>query len=1706
MNGENELRRLAGALGVPATYRDASGQMRHVPMASLRAVCGAFGFDATDEAAASRSYALFVGAQDAEFLPSVIAVRGGGPVNVPLKLPLSATDRMLQWEVREESGRVHDGETKTQELPAVPDAYRPAGETAAKHLRLDLDLPPGYHRLRVRIPADALEATAELILAPARAYQPPKLEGGGRVWALSTQLYALRSMTNWGIGDFTDLIEVMACAARCGAAGVGINPLHSLFRDDPERASPYSPSSRLFLNPIYLDLTAIEDFDASDDARALAASPDFSAALGQARDSALVDYSKVASLKRRALELLYSQFRRHLDEPNDERGRAFRAFQASSGAALRQFAIFEALREHFGADRPELRDWRRWPLEFRSPASPSVSAFAEQAVRRVEFFEYLQWQADRQLLGVADCATRAELPIGLYRDLAIGVDSAGADAWAHQDVIVGGFSVGAPPDAWAPGGQNWGFPPLHPVVLRRSGYRMFIDVLRANMRGAGALRIDHVLGLMRTFWIPDGCTAMDGAYVHYPLDELLATVILESHRNKCLVIGEDLGTLPEGLREALHAAGLYSYRLLYFERGEEGRFLRPDEYPVEAVAAVSTHDLPTVVGYWCGHDIELREAVRDIGASEESMRARDERARDRDLMLAALRSAGVAGIEADARDPPLESIHRFLASSRSRLVLVQIEDLVRQLEQMNLPGTDRELPNWRRKLPATLTEIFADSALHDVLALVAAERPLPMTVQTAPRRHSAPRATYRLQLSSEFRFADLQHILPYLCELGISHVYVSPFLRARPGSTHGYDIIDHSLLNPEIGDEQALDHLCAALRALDMGMILDFVPNHIGVGHADNNEWWLDVLEWGPSSPYAHFFDIDWESPKRELSGKVLLPFLGDHYGAVLERGELRLTFEPAAGSFSVRYFDHRYPLRPRHYALLLRRALELGAPPGGAGVAASVRSLADAFAELRPEAQGRARQTAIWSRGKRLKEELAEVARSPVVADWIDRAAAAMAGTPGRTATFRPLHRLLERQAYRLAFWRVASDEINYRRFFDISDLVGIRQEVPALFEQSHRLIGRLIAEDKIQGLRIDHIDGLFDPAGYCRQLRDFASAAAPERPSPFYVVVEKILAADEELRRDWAVNGTTGYDFLGSVTRLLIDPAGEAILDEAYRQFTGDGRTFERHALECRHVVMESILASELNVLARTLDRISEEHWSTRDYTLERLRHALREIVAHFPIYRTYVTRAGCSAEDGHRIRTAVERTRRGWIGPDREILDFVAAALDGDLVKRRDSGFNRNDVLRFAMRFQQYTAPVMAKAVEDTAYYRYGRLVSLNEVGCGPQPFWMAPSDFHRASQERLQSWPGALLATATHDTKRGEDVRMRLNLLSEVPQLWAEAVQRWRRFNRSLRIEAGDRRAPSRPDEYILYQTLVGAWPAAFVTDGDSWTSGLEEFRERIKQYLMKAVREAKTVSSWADRDEAYEEGCLAFVDAILDQDSNNAFWGDFRAFVRQIAGAAMLNSLSQTVLKCFSPGVPDIYQGTEFWDLSLVDPDNRRAVDFAARRRDLAALSVAEPAPGLSEPASVQHLLRDWPDGRIKLHVLRRCLQVRQTRPTLFSQGSYEPLTVRGERSQHVVAFARRHEGDIAVIAAGRLFATLQGQSDDPTALGWGDSALELDGFSQVGLIDAFAGRRVAVRNHGGTAAIPLESLFGTLPVAVLTARPTKPPLRPITRA
>jgi (1->4)-alpha-D-glucan 1-alpha-D-glucosylmutase len=1707
------LHQLAAELGVALSYTDAFGRRCEVSPETLRAVCAALGFDARDNSATADSLQRLHMERREELAPPVVALRGTVPLEIPITIVRPHDELRIFWELHRETGETSNGSAIWRDL-ALIDSRPPDGAYETRALPIVPELVPGYHDVRVELAdASARAAQVRIIAAPARAYQPAALQNGGRVWALATQLYSLKRDDDWGIGDFGALHELVGMAARSGAAAIGLNPPHSLFHDDPEHVSPYSPSSRQFTNPLYLDVPAIEDFGECEAARQLVHSEPFRQRLADLRGLRHVDYAGVTAAKYQTLKLLYENFRNlHLSQANDPRGEAFREFQARHGEALKRYATFSTLREHFGGGDPAMRYWRHWPEEFRRAESSAVKTFAADNIERVEYFEYLQWQSDLQMERAGLRSLSLHLPVGLYGDLAIGIDSGGADAWANQDVVVDGFSAGAPPDPWAHLGQNWGFPPLDPRALRRTGYRMFADVLRANMRHTGALRIDHVLGLRRMFFVPNGRPAAEGAYVDYPFDELLAVVILESHRNQCLVVGEDLGTLPPGIQEALQAACLYSYRLLYFERDHEGRFKRPGDYPAEAVAAVSTHDLPTLAGYWSGSDIGLRDRFGMLATPEERVKADQERTGERQGLVAAMRQEGLPVDDANDVTPRLE-LHRYVARTPSRLAIAQLDDAIEEPDQINVPGTHREYPNWRRRYTQTLAEIFADPRAQALFAVMREERP-PLPGAPSPgggggrggqafaRRHAAPVATYRMQLNASFTFKDAQATLPYLYRLGISHLYVSPFTKARPGSTHGYDVTDHNAINPEVGDEASLAQLSDALASLDMGLILDFVPNHMGIG--PGNHWWLDVLEWGTASPNARYFDIDWQAHKSELAGKVLVPFLGDNYGAVLERGELALKFDAQHGTFSVWYFDTPYPIRPAHYGLIIRRALTDVPPPGGEDGDARLRAFAEAFARLRIKGTGRRRRSELREQGRALQAELATLAREPKMAEWLGAAAGTFTGTPGDPPSFRLLHQLLERQAYRLSYWRVATNEINYRRFFDVNELIGIRQEEPELFDQTHRLVGRLIVEDKIQGLRIDHVDGLFDPAGYCARLRRFIddnvarrdgvsrkNTAAAKRRFPIYL--EKILAHHESMRTEWPVDGTTGYEFLAQVNRVFLHPDGRTSIETAFRNFGGTTEKFEDILEGSKRHVMETLLASELDVLARELDHLSEQHWLSRDYTLERLRRAVVATVSQYSVYRSYVTAAGCSDNDRRIIETAINRAKRHWQGPDEEILDFLQSVLTLDLVRNRNSGYSRTETVRFAMRFQQYSSPVMAKGLEDTAGYRYPRFLSLNEVGSEPNLFELSAGAFHAVNEERRRAWPRNMLATATHDTKRGEDVRARLNVLSEMPD-WGTTVRKWRRFNRRWRAETDGVRTPSFNDEYMIYQTLLGAWPPSDTFETLTDREAVATFTERVKDYVVKAVREAKTISSWSNPNEAYEQGCRNFVDAIVDERERNLFMEDFRGWTARVARLGALNSLSQIVLKCFAPGFPDTYQGDELWDLNLVDPDNRRPVDYGARARALAGHSgdgVDMEIPGA--------LLKDWRSAEIKLYLLHQALRLRNARPDLFAEGSYEPLRVNGERSSHVVGFGRRNAEQYVLVAVGRWFVSLTGPTETayPGAIAWQDTSIEVPPIPGGMLIDIFTGRTYVAPTGDGPFVLDVGELFATLPVAVLIV--TSPP-------
>ncbi len=870
------------------------------------------------------------------------------------------------------------------------------------------------------------------------------------------------------------------------------------------------------------------------------------------------------------------------------------------------------------------------------------------------------------------------------------------------------------------------------------------------------------------------------------------------------------------------------------------------------------------------------------------------------------------------------------------------------------------------------------------------------------------RATLRLQFHQGFTLEQAVPLVPYFASLGISHIYASPLLAARSGSIHGYDVVDPTQVNPELGGEPALRRLVSTLREHNMGLILDIVSNHMAVGGSDN-PWWLDLLEWGRLSPYGEFFDIQWHSPDPLMEGQLLLPFLGSDYGVALQEGTLKLHFDADKGRFHVEHYDHHFPICPNDYGELLK-SIE------------ALKPLADRFSTL-------SYQTDAHALAIPLKDELRQLARDPQVLAAIQRNLERYDSTTAEG--FQQLHQLLERQSYRLASWRTAADDINWRRFFDINELGGLRVERPAVFEATHGKIFQLIAEGLVDGLRIDHIDGLADPRGYCRKLRRRVDLLAPGRHLPIYV--EKILGAGETLHRDWAVDGTTGYEFMNQLSLLQHDPDGEYVLGDLWQRRTERPAAFIEEAQLARQQILNGSLASDCESVAQALLQVARDDLMTRDLTLGAIRRVLQALIVHFPVYRTYISAMGRSAEDEVFFQQAMDGARQTLSEADWPVLDCVAAWLGGTPWRRKPRGRSRKILKHACVRFQQLTSPAAAKAVEDTALYRSAVLLSRNDVGYNTEQFSAPVGDFHAVNQRRLSEFPDNLLATATHDHKRGEDTRARLAVLSERSHWYAEQVELWRALARPVRV---DDQVPSAGDELILYQALLGSWPLDLRDDDQQ---GFADYAKRIWQWQQKALREAKLQSSWSAPNEAYENATQAFTEQLLTGEDGELLRGALAKTANSIAAAGALNGLAQTLLRMTVPGVPDLYQGNEFWDFSLVDPDNRRPVDYAAREQSL------------QEPLATVELLTNWRDGRIKQALIAEVLNLRAEHAGLFRRGTYQALEVLGSQAHNVLAFAREHEGKYAIVIVPIRCATLleNGAVPQVDALRWGDTRVVL---------------------------------------------------------
>jgi (1->4)-alpha-D-glucan 1-alpha-D-glucosylmutase len=1023
-----------------------------------------------------------------------------------------------------------------------------------------------------------------------------------------------------------------------------------------------------------------------------------------------------------------------------------------------------------------------------------------------------------------------------------------------------------------------------------------------------------------------------------------------------------------------------------------------------------------------------------------------------------------------------------------------------------------------------------------------------------------PESTYRLQVHHGFTFRDARRIVDYLAALGISDCYLSPYMMATPGTEHGYDIVNHNALNPEIGSEQDYHAFVETLKSHKLGQIIDVVPNHMGIG--GGNPWWTDVLENGPGSPYASFFDIDWKPLKPDLANKVLLPVLGDQFGKVLEDQQLVLSFED--GGFSLRYFQRKFPIAPHSWAMILRHRLDelQQALAGDEEPLREYESILTAIGHLPAMTELDPQKVSERRREKEvLKRRLTDLANStPRVDSFIKQNVTLFNGIPGESQSFDLLDQLLAEQPYRLAYWRVASDEINYRRFFDVNELAAICMENADVFEQTHRLILGLVKEGEVNGLRIDHPDGLYDPPEYLRRLQrarflqvcrqvfdqefagsrtpvqkpeaaqtssveppagangDIVAATArqsPETPTweslesilvdrfealarternelltrPLYVVVEKILEPGERLPESWPVHGTTGYDFLATLNGIFVDRTNVKAFDRLYAAFIKQPVDFAELVYRCKLLIMQASMSAEISVLGHELDRISERNRQSRDFTLNSLTEALREVIACFPVYRTYVSPTGVLERDRRYIEMAVARAKRRNPATSTSIFDLVRDVLLLNQTYAPDDA-SRQALERFVGRFQQYTGPVMAKAVEDTAFYIHNRLVSLNEVGGDPEIFGTNLSSFHQQNIERQAHWPESLLATSTHDTKRSEDVRARIDVLSELPREFRARVFRWARWNQSKKTLVEDAPAPSRNDEFLLYQTLIGSWPLE-----PQGPDKRRQFCERIQQYMLKATREAKAKTSWVSPNEDYERATREFVGAVLETSRRNPFLADFEPFVQRVSQLGLWNSLSQTVLKLTSAGVPDLYQGTEIWDFSLVDPDNRRPVDYERRREMLRTLEARFRESAGDIGGLARDLVANPQDGLIKLFVIWRMLNLRRKHPGFLTAGRYLPLDAAGPRAEHVCGFVRKSAQSALVVVVPRLIAKLSGDSIGPP-IGrdrWADTSVSLPAQLQSARFrNLFTGEITPPRDPASSAAgrWPIGELLAEFPVAV----------------
>ncbi len=1483
-------------------------------------------------------------------IPHVQMLKHGEVPIISLRLAESELNKSFEWILQEESGVFHRGEFYASHLKTTES--KTLNDTVYHKINLPLPIMVGigYHDLKIRTEIGK-EDLMKLIITPKTCYKPLAVEKKEKIKGIKFGLYKNNPESDYKTSSYTDLKNAVNYAAENECGLISVDSINQFCFDDAV-INPEIPSSRIIFNTLLVDIDEVIRFIEDREIKLKFLTEEFQDELKKIQESEDINFKEIYELKIKFLKIIYRSFRENHINQYTAKSQDFFNYLSTKDGRIRKIALFEAIREYLISEDPKLSSWHEWPEDYKNPDSEAVLLFENKNIESLQFYEFLQWQADIQLSLAGRISWINKLSVGICTEWPYFINSNGAEAWLRQKYYA--F------DAYL----DTNYSPIIPFILKNQGYKYISETLLPDMTHSGAVKIKNIEDFEKQLWVSKHNPDLS-FWVKYPVEDLIGILALESHRNKCLIILDEIDEVSDKTKKLI----------------DEYNFLNESDFDIKEF---SEEELP-----------EFFESINLIQKQK------------------------AEGIGYESR--------------------IEIE--------------------------------------------------------------RTPLATYRLQLNKDFTFNDARNIVPYLKELGISHCYASPILKAREGSAHGYDIIDHSELNPEIGSLSDFYDFINTLHYHDMGLIIDIVPNHMGLGK--ENRWWMDVLENGQASNYALFFDIDWEPVKKELKGKVLVPVLGDHYGNILKSGQLKLDFEYETGKLKLNYWEHEFPINPSSYPIFLEHRSEvLESRLGGNNPdLLEYLSIINEFKKIPGINETSPEKIAERNREKTIASGRlsALCLRNFVIAGFIQENIIDFECKPNDPVSQNRIHTLLEEQAYRLSYWRVSIDVINYRRFFDINDLIGLRTENPLVFNSTHSLILDLIEQDKIDGLRIDHPDGLLNPTEYFMTLQEEAGKrlginfdASEEEllgsdKLPIYVIAEKILAPFEQIPQNWAISGTVGYEFLNQLCNLFVDQNNHNKFIKIYQRFVGKAINFQELVIECKKLIMRTSLTGELSTLSNHLNRISEKYYSTRDYTLNSLRDALSEIIACFPVYRTYVTEEDTENKAIHYIKWAIGLAKKRTMHTDPSIFDFIEKILLAELEDKDSPEYA--DTLNFAMRFQQYTAPLMAKGLEDTSFYRFNNLIALNEVGGEPSHFGISINEFHNDNIKRLETMPQSLNTTSTHDTKRSEDVRARICVLSEIPEIWQEKVNNFSRLNKSRKAKIENYLAPDRNDEYLFYQTLLGIWPYQTPNDEEK-----EELTQRLETYMTKAIREAKVHTSWVNINDQYEEAICSFIRKTLSSPDNHPFWKEFMPFQKKVAHAGFLNSLFQLALKLTSPGVPDIYQGNELLVFNLVDPDNRRPLNFNYSRQ-----MFEEIKPFIysdkKENSDWQKELLPLDSGKMKLYLTATILNFRQKNQNIFRKGNYIPLEVSGAKEENIIAFARQFEDEEIIVIVPRFIYNMISE-EIPFPAGneiWGGNKIKISNLNKNCSWKDILTQQEFIFSETllPDAEIDLGEILNTLPIAIL---------------